>query len=115
MKKEFKNWRNFLMERKQAVQDQYEAYFHLALTQSKDIDRTELMGFMRAIENVTTVTRIKEISTSEREFVGEYRIRFVLPHGHSPKDYYAKLKSKLGLLDGLRIQQDFEYEKIGEE
>ena len=116
MKKELETWRQYLTEKERPVQDNYEAHFYLALTQSKEIDRTELMGFMRAIPNVTTVYREKEISTSTTSFVGEYQIRFVLPHGTDAKYYYdTTLKPGLRKIKGLEIQRDKGYEKIGEE
>ena len=105
-----------LAEKKKPVQDQYEAHFYLALTQARDIDRTELMGFMRAIPNVTTVYREKEISTSAQTFVGEYKFRFVLSYGTNAKHYYdTVLKPGLRKIKGLLIQRDFGYEKIGED
>ena len=105
-----------LAEKEKPVQDQYEAHFYLAITQAKEIDRTELMGFMRAIPNVTTVYREKEISTSAQTFVGEYKFRFVLMHGANAKHYYdTVLKPGLRKIKGLSIQRDFSYEKIGED
>jgi len=116
MEKEFENWRKYLTEKEKPVQDEYEARFYLALTQSKEIDRTELMGFMRAIQNVTTVYREKEVSTSTQTFVGEYKIRFVLTHGADVKYYYdTTLKPGLRKIKGLSIQRDFGFEKIGDE
>jgi hypothetical protein len=116
MEKEFENWRKYLTEKEKPVQDEYEAHFYLALTQSKEIDRTELMGFMRAIQNVTTVYREKEVSTSAQTFVGEYKIRFVLTHGADVKYYYdTVLKPGLRKIKGLSIQRDLSYEKTGEE
>ena len=116
MKKELHKWRQFLLEKERPVQDMYEGHFFLGLTQSKEIDRTELMGFMRAIKNVTTVYREKEISTSKETFVGEYTIRFVLPHGADVKYYFdTVLKPELRAIKGLNIQRDIGYEKIGEE
>ena len=116
MKKELETWRHYLTEKEKPVQDNYEAHFYLALTQSKEIDRTELMGFMRAIQNVTTVYREKEVSTSAATFVGEYKIRFVLQHGADVKYYYdTTLKPGLRKIKGLAIQRDLGYEKTGEE
>ena len=116
MKKEFKNWRKYLTEEEKPIQDSYEARFHLSLVQSKDIDRTELMGFMRAIPSVTTVYREEEISTSAEKFVGEYKFRFVLSYGSNARHYYNSiLKPDLRKIKGLAIQRDFGYEKIGEE
>ena len=105
-----------LAEKEKPVQDQYEAHFYLAITQAKEIDRTELMGFMRAIPNVTTVYREKEISTSAQTFVGEYKFRFVLMHGANAKHYYdTVLKPELRRIKGLSIQRELGYEKIGED
>ena len=105
-----------LAEKEKPVQDQYEAHFYLAITQAKEIDRTELMGFMRAIPNVTTVYREKEISTSPRIFVGEYKFRFVLSYGSNVKHYYdTVLKPELRRIKGLSIQRELGYEKIGED
>tara|TARA_Y100001938_G_C7798389_1_gene285911 strand:- start:43 stop:393 length:351 start_codon:yes stop_codon:yes gene_type:complete len=116
MKKELEKWRQFLTEKERIVQDMYEATFLLALEQSKEIDRTEVMGFIRAIENVTTVYREREVSTSRKTFVGEYTIRFVLPHGADVKYYFdTVLKPSLRRIKGLAIQRDMGYEKIGDE
>ena len=38
MKKELETWRHYLTEKEKPVQDNYEAHFYLALTQSKEID-----------------------------------------------------------------------------
>ena len=116
MKEELTKWRQYLAEKERPVQDEYEAHFYLSLTQSKEIDRTELMGFMRAIPNVTTVYREKEISTSATSFVGEYKIRFVLIHGTDAKYYYdTVLKPGLRKIKGMSIHRDIGYEKTGEE
>ena len=115
MKKEFEKWRKYLIEKKIRVQDEYEAHFYLSIIQSKDIDRTELMGFMRAIPSVTTVYREKEISTSAEVFVGEYKFRFVLKPGENVEYYFNKtLKPDLRRIKGLTIRSDFGYEKVGD-
>jgi len=115
MKNELTKWRQYLNERERIVQDKYLAHFNLAIIQAKDIDRTEIMGFIRAISSVTTVYREKEISTSKQSFVAEYSIRFILPHGASAKNYYDNtLKPSLRKIKGLSIQSDKGYEKIGE-
>jgi hypothetical protein len=115
MKKEFKNWREFLAE-EETAHDKYEANLYLAIEQSKEIDRTEIMDEIRAIHEVTTVYREREISTSAVTFIGEYIIRFILPHRSNAKShYFDKLKPQLENIDGLSIHQDNGYEKIGEE
>ena len=113
MKNEFKKWRKYLLERKADSQDRYEANFYLALDQSHDLDRTDLMNFMRAIDQVTTVYREEQISTSAKTFVGKYRFRFVLERGADSKNYYdTTLKPGLRKIRGLIIQRDLGYEKI---
>jgi hypothetical protein len=113
MKKQLEKWKKYLSEEKKPNQERYEAKFYLNLEQSKDVDRTELMNFMRAIPNVTTVYREEEISTSKESFVGEYRFRFVLPVGTDSKYYYDQvLKTNLKRIKGLSIQRDLGYEKI---
>ena len=97
MKKELETWRQYLTEKERPVQDNYEAHFYLAMTQAKEIDRTELMG-------------------SAQTFVGEYKIRFVLTHGADVKYYYdTTLKPGLRKIKGLAIQRDLGYDKTGEE
>lgn len=114
MKSEFKFWRQFINEREQIVQNAYLAHFVLSLAQKKEIDRTEVMNFMRAIPNVTTVYREKEISSTKQSFTAEYSVRFVLKHGHSAKKYHDTiLKPGLRSINGLSIQVDKGYEKIG--
>ena len=117
MKKEFKKWRKFLLESKEKkFHDEYEAHFYLAILQSKEVDRTEIMASMRAIPSVTTVYREEEISTSPQIFVGEYKIRFVLPLKTSSKHYYdTTLKPELEKIKGLTIRRDLGYEEIGVE
>ena len=113
MKKELENWKNFLAEADKLVQDRYEANLYLAIEQSKDIDRTDVTNQMRAIPEVTTVYREKEISTSESQFVGEYIIRFILPKEQSAGKYYDKeLKPRLNKIRGVKIQRDRGFEKL---
>jgi hypothetical protein len=115
MKEEFKSWRKFLTEKRTPAHDRYEATMYLSIDQSKPIDRTEVMNEMRAIEEVTTVYREREISTSTSVFVGEYSIRFIVPHAADVTHYYQReLKPQLNAIKGLKIQRDLGYEKIGE-
>ena len=115
MKKELKNWRKFLMEKEESSHDRYEANLYLSIDQAKPIDRTEIMNEMRAIPEVTTVYREREISTSTRTFVGEYIVRFILPHGTDTYHYYNReLKPRLNSIKGLSIQRDFGFEKMGD-
>ena len=117
MKKEFKKWRNFLTEKEEKIsQDRYEGNIYLAIEQSKPIDRTEVMNQIRAIPEVTTVYREREVSTSTRNFVGEYIIRFILSPGTDAAHYYNReLKPRLNQIRGLKIQHDFGYEKIDDQ
>ena len=116
MKEEFKSWRKFLTAKEKPTHDRYEANLYLSIDQSKPIDRTEVMNEMRAIPEVTTVYREREISTSPRVFVGEYIIRFILPVHDDAKIYYNNtLGPKLKSIPGLVIQTDYGYEKIGDE
>ena len=115
MKQEFKMWREYLTEQEVPIQDEYEAFLYLGILQTKSIDRTEIMAFIRAIKNVTTVYREDEISTSAAIFVGEYKIRFVLEHGGNAKEYYEQiLKPGIRKIKGLSIHRDEGFEKIGE-
>ena len=110
---EVKKWRSFVNEREREVQDKYKAEFILSLRQEKDVDRTEVMNSMRAISDVTTAYRLKEISTSEQSFVAEYLVRFVLPHGTDAKHYYdIVLKPSLRKIHGVSVQRDKGYEKV---
>jgi len=115
MEKELKNWRKFLMEKEKPSHDRYEANLYLSIDQSKPIDRTEIMNEMRAIPEVTTVYREREISTSPQTFVGEYILRFILPSRTDANHYYNReLKPRLNSIKGLKIQRDLGYEKIGD-
>jgi len=115
MKKEFEKWRKFLIEKEKAAHERYEAVLFLSIDQTKPIDRTEVMNEMRAIPEVTTVYREREISTSKLAFVGEYKIRFILPRAINAANYYQReLKPRLQKIKGLRIQRDLGYEKIGD-
>ena len=74
------------------------------------------MDSIRAITEVTTVYREREISTSRTTFVGEYIIRFILPIGGVVENYYKHdLKPELKAIHGLGIDRDLGYEKIGDE
>jgi len=116
MKEEFKSWRKFLTEKEKPTHDRYEANLYLSIDQSKPIDRTEVMNEMRAIPEVTTVYREREISTSPKTFVGEYIIRFILPHKADATHYYARdLKPRLNKIPGLKIQRDLGYERIDDQ
>ena len=113
MKKEFKSWREFLTEKEKPSHERYEANLYLSIDQSKPIDRTEVMNEMRAIPEVTTVYREREISSSPVTFVGEYIIRFILPPGVDIAHYYSReLKPRLNKISGLKIQRDFGYERM---
>ena len=115
MKKEFKSWRNFLTEKEEPAHNRYEAKLYLSIDQSKPIDRTEVMNEMRAIPEVTTVYREREISSSPVMFVGEYIVRFILPSRADATSYYNReLKPRLNSIKGLKIQRDLGYEKIGD-
>ena len=117
MKEQYrKKWQQFLTEKDKPNHYKYEARLHLTIDQDKPIDRTEVMDSMRAIPEITTVYREREISTSPRVFVGEYIIRFILPVHDDAKIYYNNtLGPKLKSIPGLGIQTDYGYEKIGDE
>jgi hypothetical protein len=115
MKKEFKKWRKFLLEKDKKAHDIYEAVLFLSIDQSKPIDRTEVMNEIRAIPEVTTVYREREVSTSKASFVGEYIIRFILPTAADSNSYYHRqLKPRLNSIKGLGIQRDNGFEKISD-
>ena len=63
------------------VIDEYKGYITLNIRQSGDIDRTEALGFIRVIPNVTTIRREREVATSEKTYTGEFLLRIVLKHG----------------------------------
>ena len=87
------------------IQDQYIAKIILSMRQSKDVDRTEVTGFIRAIPNVTTIRRDREISTSKEFYVGEFSIRIVLKHGQNIKNYIdTVLKSGIRKINGVNLQ-----------
>jgi len=115
MKEEFKNWREFLTEEETPSHHRYEAVCYLSIDQSTSIDRTEIMNEMRAIQQITTVYREREISTSPITFVGEYVIRFILDPGTDATRYYNReLKPKLNKIPGLKIQRDLGFERVGD-
>jgi len=95
------------------VQDEYKGLVVLNIRQSRGIDRTEVLGFIRAIPNVTTIRREREISTSESTYTGEFLIRIVLKHGESIKEYIKTvLKPKIRAIDGVSLQRLKDLEKI---
>ena len=95
------------------VLDEYKGYITLNIRQSGDIDRTEALGFIRAIPNVTTIRREREISTSESTYKGEFLIRIVLKHGQSLKKYLETvLKPRVRMIDGVSLQGISDLEKV---
>jgi len=116
MERELKNWRKYLTENKERLHKRYEANLNLAIEQSREIDRTDIMDAIRAIPEVTTVYREREVSTSAQFFVGEYILRFLLPPGKDIAIFYeSSIKKKLKEIPGLWIDHDFGYEQIGVE
>ena len=114
MKEQYqKKWQQFLTEKEKPNHYKYEARLHLTIDQDKPIDRTEVMDSMRAIPEITTVYREREISTSPRIFVGEYIIRFILPVHKDAQIYYDDtLKTRLKSIPGLGIQSDYGFERF---
>jgi len=95
------------------VIDEYKGYIIINIRQSGDIDRTEALGFIRAIPNVTTIRREREIATSESTYTGEFLIRVVLKHGQSIKKYLETvLKPKMRMIDGISLQSINDIEKV---
>lgn len=95
------------------VQDSYRGTLILAIRQSKNIDRTEVMGFIRAIPNVTTIRREKEISTSKEFYVGEFSIRIVLKYGENINNYLSSiLKPSINKIDGVYVRSLRSLEKV---
>jgi len=95
------------------VIDEYKGSIILNIRQSGDIDRTEALGFIRAIPNITTIRREKEIATSESTYTGEFLIRIVLKHGQSLKKYVETvLKPKIRMIDGVSLQSVGGLEKV---
>jgi len=95
------------------VIDEYKGYIIINIRQSGDIDRTEALGFIRAIPNVTTIRREREIATSESTYTGEFLIRIVLKHGQSIKKYLETvLKPKMRMIDGISLQSISDIEKV---
>jgi len=95
------------------VIDEYKGYIIINIRQSGDIDRTEALGFIRAIPNVTTIRREREIATSESTYTGEFLIRVVLKHGQSIKKYLETvLKPKMRMIDGISLQSISDIEKV---
>tara|TARA_R110000824_G_scaffold314644_1_gene501483 strand:+ start:889 stop:1239 length:351 start_codon:yes stop_codon:yes gene_type:complete len=113
MKEQIKKWKEFLSETRDSIQDSYEARFALQLTTSEKIDRTEVMSFIRAIPNVTTVQNDGKISSSGKYYVAAYTVRFVLPRGSDAQLFYFRsLKPSLNKIMGLTIQRDRGFKKV---
>ena len=95
------------------IQDEYVGKVILAFKQSKDVDRTEVMGFIRAIPNVTTIRREREISTSKETYVGEFSLRIILKYGQNIKTYInTVLKSGIKKINGVSLQSFKHLEKV---
>jgi hypothetical protein len=113
MKKELEIWKNYINEAADEFQDVYESTLILNFSENLGLDRKEFESFIRAIENVTTVTRVREVSVSGESYVGEFAVRFVLPKGKDAKLYYdTVLKPGIKKIRGLSIEQDKGYESI---
>jgi len=108
-----KKWKEFLDETKISLQDAYEANLILQIIKSEKIDRTEVMGFMRAIPNVTTVQNEGTITSSDRYYLASYKVRFVLRRGQDATlYYYNSLKPSLNKITGLTVQRDKGFKKV---
>lgn len=95
------------------VQDEFVATMILNIRQDRDIDRTEALGFIRAIPNVSTVRREREISTTEQTYVGEFNVRIILKHGQSISKYInSVLKPSISNIDGVSLQDIINLEKV---
>jgi len=95
------------------VIDEYKGNVVLNIRQSGDIDRTEALGFIRAIPNITTIRREKEIATSQSTYTAEFLIRIVLKHGQSLKKYVETvLKPRIRMIDGVSLQSISDLEKV---
>jgi hypothetical protein len=113
MKKELEIWKNYINEAADEFQDVYESTLILNFSENLGLDRKEFESFIRAIENVTTVTRVREVSVSGDSYVGEFAVRFVLSKGKDAKLYYdTVLKPGIKKIRGLSIEQDKGYESI---
>lgn len=98
---------------KKEVLDEYKTNIVLNIRQAQDIDRTEVLGFIRAIPNVTTIRREKEIATSDVTYTGEFLLRIVLKHGQSIQKYLQTvLKPRIRMIPGVSLQSVGELEKI---
>ena len=104
---------SLLSENEREVQDEYTASIIVNIQQSQDVDRTEVLGFIRAIPNVSTIRREREITTSDSTYVGEFLIRLILKHGQSVKKYIDNvLKPEIRKIRGVSLQSLSNLEKI---
>ncbi len=104
---------SLLSENEREVQDEYTASIIVNIQQSQDVDRTEVLGFIRAIPNVSTIRREREIATSDSTYVGEFLIRLILKHGQSVKKYIDNvLKPEIRKIRGVSLQSLSNLEKI---
>ena len=104
---------SLLSENEREVQDEYTASIVVNIQQSQDVDRTEVLGFIRAIPNVSTIRREREIATSDSTYVGEFLIRLILKHGQSVKKYIDNvLKPEIRKIRGVSLQSLSNLEKI---
>ncbi len=102
-----------LTENEREVQDEYTASIVLNIQQSSDVDRTEVLAFIRAIPNVSTIRRVREISTSDTTYVGEFLIRLILKHGQSVTKYTDNvLKPEIRKIRGVSLQSLSNLEKV---
>ena len=103
---------SLLSENEREVQDEYTASIIINIQQSQDVDRTEVLGFIRAIPNVSTIRREREIATSDSTYVGEFLIRLILKHGQSVKKYIDNvLKPEIRKIRGVSLQSLSNLEK----
>ena len=110
---EFRKWRKFLFESEES-QEEYQLKFIFSIENKAGIDRTEIVKFIRGIQNVTTVRKIREISRTDKSSSIEYSIRFVLPHGSNPRNYInQELRPSLKEIPALTIQRQKELERVG--
>jgi len=111
MKLLVEKWRKFIGEEEEEeslFQNEWEAEMKMTISKTVGGDKTETLRFVRAIPDVTQVSKEVEYSDTDTAYTGLFKIKFVLaPDGNPLK--YIKRTLLPGIDPGINgISLDFE-------
>jgi len=89
MKLLVEKWRKFIGEEEEEsrFQNEWEAEMKMTISKTVGGDKTETLRFVRAIPEVTQVSKEVEYSDTDAAYKGLFKIKFVLEPGEDPRKY----------------------------